>query len=41
MQIHWKMKKVITYITDGLIFLNDNLDELDEESIKNKQQNKF
>ena len=35
------MKKVITYITDGLIFLNDNLDELDEESIKNKQQNKF
>ena len=41
MQIHWKIKKVITYITDDLIFLNDNLDELDKESIKNKQQNKF
>lgn len=41
MQIHWKIKKVITYITDDLIFLNDNLDELDKESIKNKQQNKL
>ena len=41
MQIHWKIKKVITYITDDLIFLSDNLDELDKESIKNKQQNKF
>ena len=41
MQIHWKIKKVITYITDDLIFLNDDLDELDKESIKNKQQNKL
>ena len=31
MQIHWKIKKVIMYITDGLKFSSDYSNESNEE----------
>ena len=31
MQIHWKRKKVIRYITNDLIFSSDDSDESNEE----------